>query len=291
MKQHLTARIADQMANLSKGQKRIAAYILDYYEDAAFLTAQRLGEMAGVSESTVVRFATELGFDGYPELQRAMQEMIRSRLTSVQRVEITRSRMADDEVLDRVVGYDMQNIRRTLEEIPRDTFYAAVEALVNARKVYIFGAGSCRALASFAAYYLKMLLPEAQLVTTGSNLEIFEELRNIGEHDALIGLSFPRYSSKAVSTVRLAHDRGAQVVAITDSRLSPIASYARHLLLCHSDMATIVDSLVAPLSLINALIVAVSLRRMEQNREPLRELEQLWADYGVYQSPEKENEA
>lgn len=283
MQQPLTERILEQMSGFSKGQKRIATYILEHYKEAAFMTACKLGATVDVSESTVVRFAAELGFAGYPELQQAMQEMVRSRLTSLQRIEVTRSRMADDEVLESVLSSETHNIRRTLDELPRETFNNAVDALVNARRVYIFGAGSCRALASFSAYYLKLLLPDVQMIYTSSNMEILEDLLSIGEEDALLTVSFPRYSSKAVNTADFAHKRGAKVIALTDSRLSPIAPYATHLLLAHSDMATIVDSLVAPLSVLNSLIVAISLRRMEQNREPLTQLEQLWAEYGVYQ--------
>ena len=283
MKATLIANITERMGGFSKGQKRIAQYILEHYDTAAFMTAYRLGETVGVSESTVVRFAAELGFDGYPQLQKAMQELIRSKLTSLQRIEVTRARMTDDEVLDNVMSCDMANIRQTLEELPRDVFYQAVDAVVNARRVYIFGAGSCRALANFLAYYLKLLLGDIRLIYTSSEAEIFEELLHIDEQDTIIGLSFPRYSSKAVKTMHFAHSRGAKVVAITDSVISPIADYATYLLLAHSDMATIVDSLVAPLSIINALIVAVSLKKMNSNVAVLEELEQLWEKYQVYQ--------
>lgn len=283
MQQSLSERILEKMPSFSKGQKRIATYILEHYKEAAFMTACKLGATVDVSESTVVRFAAELDFAGYPELQHALQEMVRSRLTSLQRIEVARSRMADTEVLDHVLSCDMQNIRHTLDELPRETFYNAVDALVGARRVYVFGAGSCRALANFSAHYLKLLLPDVQLVYTNSNMEILEDMLSMGPEDALLILSFPRYSSKAVNTVDFAHKRGAKIIALTDSRLSPIAPYASHLLLAHSDMATLVDSLVAPLSVLNSLIVAVSLRRMEQNREALTELEQLWAEYGVYQ--------
>lgn len=283
MQQPLTERILARMPAFSKGQKRIASYILENYKEAAFMTACKLGSTVDVSESTVVRFAAELGFAGYPELQQALQEMVRSRLTSLQRIEVARSRMADTDVLDHVLSCDIQNIRRTLDELPRDTFYGAVEALVNARRVYVFGAGSCRALADFSVHYLRLLLPDVQHIYTNSHMEILEDMLSIGPEDALLILSFPRYSSKAVNTVDFAHKRGANIIAVTDSRLSPIAPYASQLLLAHSDMATLVDSLVAPLSVLNSLIVAISLRRMEQNRAALTELEQLWEEYGVYQ--------
>ena len=290
MKTNLIAHISEHAAGFSKGQKRIAQYIQEHYESAAFMTAFKLGETVGVSESTVVRFAAELGFDGYPQLQKAMQELIRSKLTTVQRIEVTRARMADDEVLDNVMAYDMANIRQTLEELPRDVFYQAVDAIVEARRVYIFGAGSSRALANFLAYYLKLLLPDIHLIYTSSETEILEEMLQIGEQDAIIGLSFPRYSSKAVKTVHFAHSRQAKIIAITDSVLSPIAEYASYLLLAHSDMATIVDSLVAPLSIINALLVAVSLKKMDSNAARLTELEQLWETYQVFQPFEEVSE-
>ena len=280
---NLIAHITGRMSGFSKGQRRIAQYILDHYDTAAFMTAYRLGETVGVSESTVVRFAAELGFDGYPQLQKAMQELIRSKLTALQRIEVTRARMADGEVLDNVMACDIANVRQTLDELPHDVFRQAVDAVVNARRVYIFGAGSCRALANFLAYYGKLLLPDIHLVYTSSEMEILEEMIHIGEQDTIIGLSFPRYSSKAVKTLHFAHSRRAQVIAITDSVVSPIAEFADYLLLAHSDMATVVDSLVAPLSIINALIVAISLRRMETNRDTLMELEKMWEKYQVYQ--------
>ncbi|MBR5135107.1 MAG: MurR/RpiR family transcriptional regulator, partial [Clostridia bacterium] len=244
MKTNLTSLIVSKMSDFSKGQKRIAQYIIEHSDEAAFMTAFKLGETVGVSESTVVRFAAELGFDGYPELQKAIRELIRSKLNSIQRIEVTKSRMADDEVLDHILSNDMANLKLTLEELPRDTFYEAVEAIIKAKKVYIFGAGSCRSLANFVAYYLKMLHRDVHLVYTSSEMEILEEMFHISENDVLIGLSFPRYSSKAVKTLHFAHSRQAKIVAITDSSLSPIASYADYLLLAHSDMATIVDSLV-----------------------------------------------
>jgi hypothetical protein len=291
LKSNLIAHITECASGFSKGQKRIAQYILEHYDTAAFMTALRLGEAVGVSESTVVRFAAELGFDGYPQLQKAMQELIRSKLTSLQRIEVTRARMRDDEVLDNVMTYDMANIRQTLEELPRDVFYQAVDAVVNARRVYIFGAGSCRALANFLAFYLKFLLDDTYLIYTSSETEILEEMIHINENDAIIGMSFPRYSTKAVKALHFAHSRHAKVVAITDSVLSPIAEYATYLLLAHSDMATIVDSLVAPLSILNSLIVAVSLKRMDSNTAVLTELEQLWEKYQVYQPFEGERES
>ncbi len=283
MSMDLIAHITNEMPGFSKGQRRIASYILEHYDEAAFMTAYRLGETVGVSESTVVRFATELGFPGYPQLQKAVQKLIRSKLTSVQRVEVSRSRMRDDEVLESVMSYDMANIRQTLEEMPNAVFNEAVEALVNARHVYVFGAGSCRALAQFAAFYLKLLLPDIRLINTTSVTEVMEELYSCGEQDALLVVSFPRYSSRSVKAAHFAQSRGAKVIAVTDSILSPVAGLSSSLLLAHSDLPTIVDSLTAPLSVINALLVAISLKRADENRERLTELEELWETYQIYQ--------
>ncbi len=282
MDNNLITLIAEHAADFSKGQRKIAQFITEHYDQAAFMTALKLGQAVGVSESTVVRFAAELGFDGYPQLQKAMQGLIRSRLTTLQRVEVSRSRLRDDEVLDDVMSYDMSNIRETLEEIPRDVFYDAVDTMVRARHVYIFGAGSCRALASFAAYYLKMFLPDVRLISVTGQSEIFEEMIGISEEDVLLGISFPRYSSRAVRTLHYALSKKAKVVAITDSIASPIAKFATHLLLAHSDMASVVDSLAAPLSLLNALIVAISLKQLDARRGMLTELEELWNSYQVY---------
>lgn len=292
MKSNLLMRIAEHQPNFSKGQRAIAHFITDHYDEAAYMTAFQLGEAVGVSESTVVRFAAELGFDGYPELQKAVQELVRSRLTMLKRIELTRARMSDDEVLDHVLQADIQNVRQTLEDLPRETFNAAVNDIVTARNVYIFGAGSCRALANFVHYYLKLLMHNTHLIHTSSSAEIFEEMMDIGEKDVIIGMSFPRYSSKAVKTLDFARSRNAKVIAITDSQLSPISDYADHLLLAHSDLATVMDSLVAPLAVINALIVAISLKKMDENRESLSALEDIWARYGVYQAlPDGEDHA
>ena len=283
MSMDLITHITQKMSGFSKGQRRIASYILEHYDEAAFMTAYRLGKTVGVSESTVVRFATELGFSGYPQFQKAVQKLIRSKLTSVQRVEVSRSHMRDDEVLESVMSHDIANIRQTLEELSADVFDSAVDALVNARHVYVFGAGSCRALAQFSAFYLKLLLPDVRLINTSNVTEVLEELYPIGEEDALLVVSFPRYSSRSVKAAHFAHSRGAKVIAVTDSGLSPVAELSSSLLLAHSDMPTVVDSLVAPLSVMNALLVAISLKRADENRERLTELEELWATYQIYQ--------
>ncbi len=285
MRSSLIALMAEKEIHFSKGQRRIARFITDHYEEAAFMTALRLGEEVGVSESTVVRFAAELGFDGYPQLQKAMQELIRSKLTVIQRLEVTRARMTDDEVLPMVATGDINNIRQTIEGLDKNAFFQAVETVIHARQVYIFGAGSCKMLAGFLNHYLQMLMGgRVHLISTSSQNEIFEELLDVTQDDAVIGISFPRYSSKTAKTMHYARSKNAAVVAITDSILSPMAPFATTLLLAHSDMASVVDSLVAPLSIINALIVAVSLKTMEQSRSKLEELEKLWNTYQVYEN-------
>ena len=268
----------------SKGQRRIADYITHHYDEAAFMTAAKLGEEVGVSESTVVRFATELGFDGYPQFQKALQELIRSKLTIVQRLDVTRARMQDDEVLKQVALSDINNIRRTIEDLDDSVFYDTVDRIVNARQVYVFGAGSCKHLAGFLTHYLQLLVGKARRVTVASPSQICEQMIDLSPEDVVIGISFPRYSKISVQAMHYAHSKGATVVALTDSALSPIAPYATNLLTAHSDMASVVDSLVAPMSVINALIVAISLRTMERTRAKLEELEQLWNSYEVYQS-------
>jgi len=288
----LTGLIEAHAPQFSKGQRRIADFITEHYDEAAFMTAARLGEEVGVSESTVVRFATELGFDGYPGLQKALQELIRSKLTIVQRLDVTRARMADSDVLKTVAAGDISNIRRTLENIDEAVFNDAVDRIVRARHVYIFGAGSCKHLAGFLTHYLQMLLGgQVRRIAVASQAEIFEEMLDLSPEDVVIGISFPRYSKKSVQTLHYAHTKGTGVIALTDSALSPIAPYAAALLTAHSDMAAVVDSLVAPLSLINALIVAVSLRTMDHIRPKLEELERLWHSYGVYQSVEEGTDA
>jgi len=292
MNTSLTGLIQARAPYFSKGQRRIADFITQHYDEAAFMTAARLGEEVGVSESTVVRFATELGFVGYPQLQKALQELIRSKLTVVQRLDVSRARMDDNDVLRQVAAADVQNIRHTLDELDETAFYSAVDRIAAARQVYVFGAGSCKHLAGFLTHYLQMLLGgQVRRIAASSQSEIFEEMLDVSAEDVIIGISFPRYSKKAVQTLHYAHSKGAGVVALTDSPLSPIAPFASDLLTAHSDMAAVVDSLVAPLSVINALIVAISLRTVDRTRPKLEELERLWYQYGVYQSVEEtENE-
>ena len=289
---HLLTRIDLMMSSFSKGQKRIALYIEEHYDKAAFMTASKLGETVGVSESTVVRFATELGDDGYPKLQKAMQEMIRNKLTSVQRIEVTSSRIGDGNVLDSVLNQDIEKIRRTIEETSHEAFDRAEDEICKAKSIYIFGARSTAAIANFLAYYFELIFDNNVIViNTSSYTSTYEHIFRMTSDDVIIGISFPRYSKMTVDAMDFARKRGAHSIAITDSMASPIISSADSVLIARSDMASIVDSLVAPLSLINALIVATVLKKKDEVSQTFTELEQVWNREGVYAShDEKENE-
>ena len=283
MNHDILAIIQENMHTFSKGQKRIANFILDSYDKAAFMTASKLGKRVGVSESTVVRFAAELGYDGYPDMQRTLQKMIRNRLTSVQRIEVTNDRLGDQDLLSMVLQSDIEKIRQTLEELDRDAFDRAVDAIVAARKIYIIGVRSSAALASFLYFYCNLIFENVALVSANTSSEIFESLLRVGPGDVVIGVSFPRYSSRTVQAMSFARDRGADTVAITDSEASPLAPICRHTLRARSDMASFVDSLVAPLSLVNALLVAVSQRKNDELARTFQNLEDIWDEYGVYE--------
>lgn len=283
MSRDILSVIQDSMHTFSKGQRKIANFILESYDKAAFMTASRLGQKVGVSESTVVRFAFELGYDGYPDMQRSLQKMIRSRLTTVQRIEVTRDRLGDQDLLSMVLQSDIEKIRQTLEELDRDSFYSAVDAIVSARKIYIIGVRSSASIASFLHFYFNLIFDNVVLVSANTASEIFESLLRVGEGDAVIGISFPRYSSRTVQAMSFARDRGATTIAITDSETSPLAPISRYSLMARSDMASFVDSLVAPLSLVNALLVAVSQRKNEDLSNTFHTLEKIWEEYNVYE--------
>ncbi len=283
MAKNLLHIIDEKRSGFSKGQRLIANYILNHYEKAAYMTASRLGHTVGVSESTVVRFAFELGYDGYPHMQRQLQEMIKHKLTAVQRIEVADEQIGDGEVLDKVLNLDMEKIRQTLEDTDRKAFGGAVDAIVNARTVYVQGARSASTLAQFIAFYFQLIFPDVRLIHTTSSTEMFEQILRVDEHDAIIGISFPRYSTRTVSALQYAKSQGAKVIAITDNADSPLAKTADYFLQASSDMASFVDSLVAPLSLINALIVAVGLKKSDELKNTFSRLERIWADYDVYQ--------
>lgn len=279
---HLLTRIDLMMNTFSKGQKRIALYIEEHYDKAAFMTASKLGETVGVSESTVVRFAAELGYDGYPKLQKAMQEMIRNKLTSVQRIEVTSNRIGNENVLDSVLSQDIEKIRRTIDETSHEDFNKAVDAICNANRIYIFGVRSTAAIANFLGYYFELIFDNVRVITNSSHTATYEHIFKITDRDVLIGISFPRYSTMAVEAMNFARSRGAHAIAITDSMGSPLVESADSILIARSDMASIVDSLVAPLSLINALIVATVLKKKDDVSDTFRQLELVWNREGVY---------
>jgi len=275
------------MRSFSKGQKAIANFILTSYDKAAFMTASKLGRTVNVSESTVVRFAAELGYDGYPAMQKALQEMIRGKLTSIQRIEVSNDRIGTQDILPRVMHSDIEKIRMTLEEVDRAEFNATVDAIVGAKRIYILGVRSASALASFLGFYFNLIFENVVIVHTSSVSEVFEQILRVGEGDIVIGISFPRYSQRTVRAMHFAHDRRATVVAITDGSTSPLASIADHALLAKSDMASFVDSLVAPLSLVNALIMAVGRKKNEDLSKTFETLERIWDEYEVYEKAEE----
>ncbi len=289
MNSQLSERIRSKSAGFSKGQRTIARYIQENPDRVAFMTASKLGATVGVSESTVVRFATEIGYSGYPALQQAMQEMIRSKLTSVQRLEMTSRNIGPDKLLDAVLDQDIDILKRTKENIDREAFNRAADALVGAKKVYVLGAGSSLALATFLAHYLRLIFDTVQLVEATSEATILQQIIRAGQGDAVIAISFPRYSKKAAKTLRYASDRGMVTVAITDSPLSPLAEHAAHLLLARSDMVSFVDSLVGPQSVINALIVAMAIRKKQEVAGTLKKIESIWDEYGVYEKVDEKN--
>lgn len=282
MEKDLFSLIGERMDSLSKGHKLIANFILSQYDKAAFMTAQKLGRTVGVSESTVVRFASELGYDGYPALQRALQDLMRNKLTAVQRIEVTSGQMTSDDVLERVLNLDIDRIRTTLDETSKEDFRKAVDMIVESNTIYIMGTRSSAAIANFISYYLSLIFPHVKLVPSVTTSELFEKIMRIDSKDVMIGVSFPRYSKQTVKALKYAHNAGAKVISITDSKTSPLAKYADALLLARSDMASFVDSLVAPLSLVNALIVAVSIRNVDRVTQTFEKLEMIWEEYDVY---------
>ena len=287
MPKDILAAIQANMAGFSKGQRLIARFILDSYDKAAFMTASRLGKTVNVSESTVVRFAAELGYDGYPAMQKALQEMIRNKLTSIQRIEVSNDRIGNQDIVSMVMQSDIEKIRMTLEETDRASFAAAVDAIVSARRIYLLGVRSATAIASFLGFYFNLIFPNVVLMQVTAVSEVFEQMLHIGPEDVIIGISFPRYSRRTVKAMEFARDRHATVIAITDSQTSPLAPIADHTLMAKSDMASFVDSLVAPLSLVNALIVALGRRMDNDLSATFGQLEQIWDEYQIYAKAEE----
>lgn len=282
----LSNRINEHYGSLSKGQKMLAAYITDNYDKAVFLTAAKLGKAVGVSESTVVRFASNLGYKGYPQFQSALEDMVRSKLDSVHRMEMTYGRISRSEILNSVLKSDSLRIKNTLEEIDADAFDAAVDTILQAKNIYVVGLRSCAALAEFMGFYLNMMFDHVKVLSTSSSSELFEQMVRIGNEDVIIGISFPRYSMRTLKAMEFANDRNAKVITITDSVHSPMNLYSSCNLLAKSDMSSILDSLVAPLSVINALLVALCMKKQDEVVKTLDMLEQVWDDYQVYGNDE-----
>ncbi len=283
MNEDLLKTIEDKLPEFSKSQKLIANYILQHYEKAAYMTALKLGNAVGVSESTVVRFAIELGYEGYPQLQRSLQSHIKNKLTSLQRMDVTRSRIGADDPISGVLNQDIEKIRRTLEAVNREDFENAVSTIVAAKRIYIQGAMSSGILANFMYYYLRLILDKVTLVGAVGTAELYQQMIHIGEGDLLIAMSFPRYASSTIEACRFAREMGAHIIAITDSESSPLTEYAHTSLYAASDMVSFVDSLVAPMSLINALIATVSTTNRCRVEQTFGKLEQLWDRNKVYE--------
>lgn len=285
---NLLDRIKEKMPRLSKGQKRIAEFLIQHYDKSVYLTAAKLGEVTGVSESTVVRFAIELGYDGYPKFQKALEELVKSELTARQRMEVTAEKMenSNKHILQSVLEKDSSRIQKTLNYIDKNQFDMAVDAIINAKKVYIVGGRSSYSIASFTYFYLNLMLPNVLNVDVSSTGEVFEQIMHIEEGDICIGISFPRYSKRTIKAVEYASERNVTCIAITDSYLAPIATCSKYNLITKTDMVSLVDSLVAPLSVVNALLVAVSLKKKDEVLINFDKLEQLWRQHDIYETTE-----
>lgn len=267
----------------SKGQRIIAKYILSNYDKAAFMTAGRLGKIVGVSESTVVRFAAELGYDGYPSMRKALQEMIRNRLTSVQRIEVAKSMIDDNDIVRSIIGSDIQNLQATLEILEQDSFNKFVDSIIEAKNIYIVGMRTSTSLSSFLGLYLNLLRSNVSVIHDTAASEVFEQIIRIGEGDLFIAISFPRYSSHTVDAMEFAKKMGAMTAAITDGPASPLNGIADVCLHAKSDMVSFLDSLVAPMSLINAIIIAVGIKNKENLSKTFERLETVWSENKVYE--------
>ena len=275
--------LQEKMPEFSKGQRRLAQFIMESYDKAAFMTANRLGKAVGVSESTVVRFAVELGYNGFPDMQKAMQEMVVNRLTSVQRIEVANDRIGNQDIVSTVLQADIDKLRQTGETVDRKEFQAAVNAILKARRVYILGVRSAATLANFLGYYLNYMFRNVHIVTASGAGEMFEQIVGVGAEDVVIAFSFPRYSVSTAKGAQYCRSTGATVIGVTDSRLSPLGQNCDHVLLTKSDMVSLVDSLVAPLSLVNALIVALAAKRENELAKTFNSLEHIWEEYNVYE--------
>lgn len=272
---------------MSKSQKKISEYITNHYDSAAFMTASKLADEVGVSESTVVRFASELGYDGFPQFQKSLREHVKNKLTPIQRMEITSSKLGDEDIFKKVVQADIDKLKQTLDTVNTKDFESAIDSLVNAKTVYILGARTSFSLASFLEVYLNILLDNVKVVTANSTSDVIEQMYRIGSEDALIAISYPRYLQRTLNGVKFASERGAKIIAITDSIKSPIVNYSESSLIAECEVGNFVDSLVAPLSLINALIVAIVMRNKDKAAQKFQSLENIWEKYHAYKNTEE----
>lgn len=275
--------LKEKESTFSKGQKRIARFITESYDKAAFMTANRLGKTVGVSESTVVRFAVDLGFDGYPSMQKSMQKMVLNRLTSIQRIEVANTRLGDQDVISTVIHADIEKLRQTSDTVDRCVFNEAVNAILKAKRVYILGVRSVAPLANFLGYYLNYMFNNVHVISGYSTAEMFEKIVGVNANDVVVAFSFPRYSASTTRGAQYCRSTGATVIGITDSDLSPLGRNSDHVLIAKSDMVSLVDSLVAPLSLVNALIVAIASKREKELSQTFANLERIWEEYEVYE--------
>ena len=282
----IISRINEHYPRMSKSQRVIAAYIEEHYDQAVFMTAAKMGQTLGISESTVVRFAASIGYDGYPELQKALEEWVKDKINSVQKMGVKYGGSTQSEILTSVMNADMEKIQDTISNLDPAAFETAVDTILEAENIYIIGLRSCEPLADFLQFYLNMIRGNVKLIKTTSVTEIFEQMIRIGEKDAIIGISFPRYSMRTLKAMEFANDRNAKVITITDSVHSPMNLYSSCNLCARSDMVSIVDSLVAPLSVINALVVALCMKSPDRAKESLQLLEDAWNNYQVYLNDE-----
>lgn len=285
-KYDVLSRISEQYDKMSKSHKAIANYISGHYDQAVFMTAAKLGETLGISESTVVRFADRVGYEGYPEFQHALEECVQGKLSSIQKMDAKYGRSTQSEVLTSVITADIEKLQHTIDHLDPAAFESAVDNILAADNIYIMGLRSNEPLAEFLHFYLNMVRGGVVLLKTTSVSETFEQMIRINEKDCFIGISFPRYSMRTLKAMEFASDRNAKVIAVTDSVHSPMCLYSSCNLLARSDMVSIVDSLVAPLSVINALVVALCLRCPQEVRRNLEMLEETWNNYQVYLNDE-----
>jgi len=278
--------LEQRLPTFSKGQRVLARFVLDHYDKAAFMTASRLGSEVGVSESTVVRFAAELGFRGYPGMKKALQEVVRSRLTAVERLEVAEQTMNTQDVARAVLRADIANLQATLDETDEAAFNTAVDRILSARRIFIVGMRTSTTLANFLGFYLNLLRDNIHVVQDTAAMEVYEQMLRVREGDLVIGISFPRYSNRTINAMKYARDRKAGTLGITDTKTSPLNDYADVCLFAKSEMVSFLDSLVAPMGLINALIVAIGTRDREHTFQTFRDLEDIWSEYGVYQTIE-----